>query len=66
MTEMETDQVDTNAVLTVEELEALLSEPSEDTSFPVGWDWALDTSSSTFMQPMPYQTYLTDTTTICI
>ncbi|KAL0002146.1 hypothetical protein SO802_015927 [Lithocarpus litseifolius] len=63
MTEIETDQVDTNAVLTVEELEALLS---EDTSFPVGSDWALDTSSSTFMQPMPYQTYLTDTTTICI
>ncbi|XP_023883560.2 NAC domain containing protein 52 [Quercus suber] len=66
MTEIETDQVDTNAVLTVEELEALLSEPSEDTSFPVGCDWALDTSSSTFMQSMPYQTYYTDTTTICI
>ncbi|KAL4620618.1 hypothetical protein ACB092_06G168300 [Castanea dentata] len=42
MTEIETDQVDTNAVLTVEELEALLSEPSEDTSCPVGSDWALE------------------------
>ncbi|KAK4577830.1 hypothetical protein RGQ29_028095 [Quercus rubra] len=66
VTEIETDQVDTDDVLTVEELEALLSEPSEDTSFPVGWDWALDTSSSTFMQSMPYQTHLTDSTTFCI
>ena len=66
VTKIETDQVDTDDVLTVEELEALLSEPSEDTSFPVGWDWALDTSSSTFMQSMPYQTHLTDSTTFCI